>query len=226
MLADVCDELEARGRRGDQRRCAVRVPARLHRAGRRAAAADPAQERRRLRLRHHGPGRHPVPDPGPARGPGHLRRGLGPGPALPDGLRRGPAGRLATGRAPGEHAADRQRARHRREAAAHPDRRHGQADRPDRRGRRAGQAGDRRAGTSPTSSEAERPRSPRRSAIGALKYADLSVARDSEYVLDFDRMLAFTGNTGPYLQYATARIRSIFRRAGIDPDERGRRRSG
>jgi arginyl-tRNA synthetase len=53
--------------------------------------------------------------------------------------------------------------------------------------------------------------------IGALKYADLSVARESGYVLDFDRMLALTGNTGPYLQYATARIRSIFRRAGIDP---------
>jgi arginyl-tRNA synthetase len=53
--------------------------------------------------------------------------------------------------------------------------------------------------------------------IGALKYADLSVARDSSYVLDFDRMLALTGNTGPYLQYATARIRSIFRKAGLDP---------
>jgi arginyl-tRNA synthetase len=55
--------------------------------------------------------------------------------------------------------------------------------------------------------------------IGALKYADLSVDRESGYVLDFDRMLALTGNTGPYLQYATARIRSIFRRAGIDPDQ-------
>jgi arginyl-tRNA synthetase len=53
--------------------------------------------------------------------------------------------------------------------------------------------------------------------IGALKYADLSVARESSYMLDFDRMLALTGNTGPYLQYATARIRSIFRRAGIEP---------
>jgi arginyl-tRNA synthetase len=53
--------------------------------------------------------------------------------------------------------------------------------------------------------------------IGALKYADLSVDRESGYVLDFDRMLALTGNTGPYLQYATARIRSIFRRAGIEP---------
>jgi arginyl-tRNA synthetase len=53
--------------------------------------------------------------------------------------------------------------------------------------------------------------------IGALKYADLSVARDSGYVLDFDRMLALTGNTGPYLQYASARIRSIFRKGGIEP---------
>ncbi|MGD0683982.1 MAG: arginine--tRNA ligase [Streptosporangiaceae bacterium] len=54
--------------------------------------------------------------------------------------------------------------------------------------------------------------------IGALKYGDLSVARDSSYALDFDRMLALTGNTGPYLQYATARIRSIFHRAGEAPD--------
>jgi arginyl-tRNA synthetase len=53
--------------------------------------------------------------------------------------------------------------------------------------------------------------------IGALKYGELSVARDSSYALDFDRMLALTGNTGPYLQYATARIRSIFARAGLDP---------
>jgi len=54
--------------------------------------------------------------------------------------------------------------------------------------------------------------------IGALKYGDLSVARESSYTFDYDRMLALTGNTGPYLQYATARIRSIFRRAALDPD--------
>ncbi|MBO2447336.1 arginine--tRNA ligase [Actinomadura barringtoniae] len=54
--------------------------------------------------------------------------------------------------------------------------------------------------------------------IGAVKYADLSVARDSEYIFDFDRMISFKGNTGPYLQYATARIRSIFRKAGVDPE--------
>ena len=51
-----------------------------------------------------------------------------------------------------------------------------------------------------------------------MKYADLSTARDSEYVFDWDRMISFKGNTGPYLQYATARIRSIFRRAGLGPD--------
>ncbi|MHB1596445.1 MAG: arginine--tRNA ligase [Streptosporangiaceae bacterium] len=55
--------------------------------------------------------------------------------------------------------------------------------------------------------------------IGALKYADLSVARESSYVLDFDRMLALNGNTGPYLQYATARIRSIFGRAKLGPSD-------
>ncbi len=49
--------------------------------------------------------------------------------------------------------------------------------------------------------------------IGAVKYADLSVSHDSEYTFDFDRMLALTGNTGPYLQYAAARIRSILRKA-------------
>ncbi|NUR86892.1 MAG: arginine--tRNA ligase [Nonomuraea sp.] len=52
--------------------------------------------------------------------------------------------------------------------------------------------------------------------MGAVKYADLSVSHDSEYVFDFDRMLGFTGNTGPYMQYAQARIRSIFRRGGIE----------
>jgi len=53
--------------------------------------------------------------------------------------------------------------------------------------------------------------------IGAVKYADLSTARESAYVFDWDRMISFRGNTGPYLQYATTRIRSIFRRAGAMP---------
>ena len=55
--------------------------------------------------------------------------------------------------------------------------------------------------------------------IGAIKYADLSTARDSAYIFDWDRMISFRGNTGPYLQYATTRIRSIFRRAGISETE-------
>ncbi len=53
--------------------------------------------------------------------------------------------------------------------------------------------------------------------IGAIKYADLSSDRAKDYVLDFERMLAFEGNTGPYMQYAHARIRSIFRRGEVDP---------
>jgi len=58
--------------------------------------------------------------------------------------------------------------------------------------------------------------------IGAIKYADLSTARDSAYIFDWDRMISFHGNTGPYLQYATTRIRSIFRRARIaETDARG-----
>ncbi len=53
-------------------------------------------------------------------------------------------------------------------------------------------------------------------AIGraAIKYADLSSDRQRDYVFDLDRMVAFEGDTGPYLQYAHARLQSIFRRAG------------
>jgi len=57
--------------------------------------------------------------------------------------------------------------------------------------------------------------------IGAVKYADLSTARESAYLFDWDRMISFRGNTGPYLQYATARIRSIFRRADAGTEAAG-----
>ena len=52
--------------------------------------------------------------------------------------------------------------------------------------------------------------------IGAVKYADLSTDRTRDYVFDVDRMVSFEGNTAPYLQYARARICSIFRRAGVE----------
>jgi arginyl-tRNA synthetase len=55
--------------------------------------------------------------------------------------------------------------------------------------------------------------------IAAVKYADLSVAHDTDYVFDAQKMVATNGNTGPYLQYASARIRSIFRNLNIDPEE-------
>jgi arginyl-tRNA synthetase len=53
-------------------------------------------------------------------------------------------------------------------------------------------------------------------ALAAIKYADLSGERQRDYVFDLDRMLAFEGDTGPYLQYAHARLRSIFRRLGTE----------
>ncbi|HLQ79643.1 MAG TPA: arginine--tRNA ligase [Brachybacterium sp.] len=61
--------------------------------------------------------------------------------------------------------------------------------------------------------EAEREQIAHDIGIGGVKYADLSTAHDSDYTFDLDRMLALTGNTAPYLQYAVARIRSIGRKA-------------
>ena len=52
--------------------------------------------------------------------------------------------------------------------------------------------------------------------IGAVKYSDLSTDRVKDYIFDWERMLSFDGNTAPYLQYAHARICSIFRRAEIE----------
>ena len=55
--------------------------------------------------------------------------------------------------------------------------------------------------------------------IGAVKYADLSKNRTTDYVFDWDSMLSFEGNTAPYLQYAYTRIQSIFTKAGIAKGE-------
>ncbi len=52
--------------------------------------------------------------------------------------------------------------------------------------------------------------------IGAVKYADLSKNRTGDYVFDWDAMMSFEGNTAPYLQYAYARIQSLFRRGRVD----------
>jgi len=71
---------------------------------------------------------------------------------------------------------------------------------------------------SPDMSAAERDELGRQIGVGALKYAELSTDRIKDYVFDWDRMLSFEGNTAPYLQYAHARIRSIFRRAEVDPE--------
>ena len=68
----------------------------------------------------------------------------------------------------------------------------------------------------PTMSEADRHRTAHDIGIGAVKYSDLSTDRVKDYIFDWDRMLSFDGNTAPYLQYAHARICSIFRRAAID----------
>jgi arginyl-tRNA synthetase len=65
----------------------------------------------------------------------------------------------------------------------------------------------------PALPEAQRKEIARVIGLGAVKYADLLPNRQSDYVFSWDKMLALTGNTAPYLQYAYARIRSIFRKS-------------
>ncbi|RAU48251.1 arginine--tRNA ligase [Pseudocitrobacter sp. RIT415] len=55
--------------------------------------------------------------------------------------------------------------------------------------------------------------------IGAVKYADLSKNRTTDYIFDWDNMLAFEGNTAPYMQYAYTRVLSVFRKAGMEERE-------
>ena len=64
-------------------------------------------------------------------------------------------------------------------------------------------------------SESDRKKVSKMIGIGAIKYADLSIDRNKNYVFDWDKMLSFDGNTAPYLQYAHARICSIFRKSSI-----------
>ncbi len=69
---------------------------------------------------------------------------------------------------------------------------------------------------SPELSEAQRREIARVVGIGALKYADLLPNRQGDYVFSWDKLLALSGNTAPYLQYAYARIRSIFRKGNVE----------
>lgn len=70
----------------------------------------------------------------------------------------------------------------------------------------------------PDLSETERREIAESVGIGAIKYADLSSNRTQDYVFNWDRLLSFEGNTAPYLLYAVARINSIFRKVGVDPE--------
>ncbi|WP_020395638.1 arginine--tRNA ligase [Thiolinea disciformis] len=72
---------------------------------------------------------------------------------------------------------------------------------------------------SPELDEAERREIARKVGIGSVKYADLSKNRNSDYVFSWNAMLSLEGNTAPYLQYAYARIRSIFRKLGREAPE-------
>jgi arginyl-tRNA synthetase len=66
---------------------------------------------------------------------------------------------------------------------------------------------------SPELPDAQRREIARVVGLGAVKYADLLPNRQSDYVFSWDKMLALNGNTAPYLQYANARIKSIFRKS-------------
>jgi len=66
--------------------------------------------------------------------------------------------------------------------------------------------------------EADRQRIAEVVGIGAVKYADLCQNRSSDYTFSWEKMLAMQGNTGAYMQYAYARIRSIFRKVGVTPE--------
>ena len=56
-------------------------------------------------------------------------------------------------------------------------------------------------------------------AIGAIKYGDLAKNRTNDYTFDWDEMLSFDGNTAPYLQYAFARVSSLFEKSGVKQSE-------
>jgi arginyl-tRNA synthetase len=68
-------------------------------------------------------------------------------------------------------------------------------------------------------SEEERQKIARAVGVGAIKWFDLKNEHTNNYVFDFDRMLSFNGNTGPYIQYASTRAKSVLRKANFDGGE-------
>ena len=214
LLADTVAMLGGEGHRDRERGRAVRVPGGLHRPRGQAAAAHHPQERRRLQLRHHRPGRDPLPGGQAQLRPGDLRGRLRAGAALPDGLRGGPPGGLDTRGRPASSTPRSAWCSARTATGCGP----GKARRPSSAAC-SHEGVDRARGILDEVDAASRFDAAELDAvaeavgIGAVKYADLSTARESAYLFDWDRMISFRGNTGPYLQYATARIRSIFRRA-------------
>ncbi len=79
-------------------------------------------------------------------------------------------------------------------------------------------AGDDAKPDGPELSAPERHRIAETVGIAALKYADLSQNRTSDYVFSYDKMLAMNGNTATYMQYAYARVRSIFAKGNVEVD--------
>ena len=172
---------------------------------------------RRLRVRGHRPRRPPPPADRARRRPGPLRGRRRPEPAPRDGLRRGPRRRLGAGRGGGRARLVRAGAGRGRQAPSDPIRRERQPRGSPGRSRRPLEGfvlarAEERAEPPPDDLDGVA----RAIGIGAVKYADLSQNRQSNYVFSFDRMLSLKGNTAPYLQYAHARIRSILRTAASE----------
>ena len=208
MLADVVEDLEAKGLAVESEGATV-----VFVEGTKAPFIV-RKQRRRLQLRDDRPGHDQVPRGDLEPGPGPLRGRSPPGRPLQAALRRRPAVGLRP-RRPGarrlrhdpgqgpQAVQDPRGGRRRARVAAG-------------RGRRRGPQGGRREQPGP------RPRAAGRVAevvgLGAIKYADLSQNRMSDYVFDWEKMLAMNGNTGAYLQYAYARIQSIFRKGDVTPE--------
>ena len=186
----------------------MRVPRGLHQPRGQPAAADHPQERRRLQLRQHRPRHDPVPDRRAAASTDHLRVGP-PRRSTSRWCSRWRGRRLAPTATASSTPFGKVLGR---TAAAQPGRATRSSSRPARRGRRPGR------GILPSWTDlAVRPGRASRGGRGR-RHRRGEVRRPvhrqrGDYVFDWDRMISFRGNTGPYLQYATARIRSIFRRA-------------